>query len=85
LSDVRAGRYTLIESLSADLDRIAELVEKYDDLPLGTVDTSVIALVERLNITTVVLTGKFLDHPAPPSPMTFNSGLHHRIECRCRV
>jgi uncharacterized protein len=54
LSDVRAGRYTLIESLSADLERIAELVAKYDDLPLGTVDASVIALAERLNITTVV-------------------------------
>jgi predicted nucleic acid-binding protein len=54
LSDVRAGRYTLIESLSVDLDRVAELVEKYDDLPLGTVDASVVALAERLNITTVV-------------------------------
>lgn len=54
LSDVRAGRYTLIESLSADLERIAELLAKYDDLPLGTVDASVIALAERLNITTVV-------------------------------
>lgn len=54
LSDVRAGRYTLIESLSADLERIAELVAKYDDLPLGTVDASLIALAERLNITTVV-------------------------------
>ena len=54
LSDVQAGRYTLIESLSADLARIAQLVEKYDDLPLGTVDASVVALAERLNITTVV-------------------------------
>jgi predicted nucleic acid-binding protein len=33
---------------------VAELVEKYDDLPLGTVDAYVIALAERLNITTVV-------------------------------
>ncbi len=56
LSDVRTGRYTLIESLSADLERVAELVAKYDDLPLGTVDASVIALAERLNITTVVTT-----------------------------
>ena len=54
LSDVRAGQYTLIESLSADLARVTELVEKYDDLPLGTVDASVIALAERLNIATVV-------------------------------
>lgn len=54
LSDVRVGRYTLIESLSVDLERVAELVAKYDDLPLGTVDASVIALAERLNVTTVV-------------------------------
>jgi len=59
LSDVRAGRYTLIESLSVDLERVAELVAKYHDLPLGTVDASVIALAERLNITTVVT-------PRPP-------------------
>jgi hypothetical protein len=54
LSDMGAGRYTLIESLSADLERSAELVAKHDDLPLGTVDASVVALAERLNITTVV-------------------------------
>jgi predicted nucleic acid-binding protein len=54
LSDVRVGRYTLIESLSVDLERVAELVAKYDDLPLGTVDVSMIALAERLNVTTVV-------------------------------
>jgi hypothetical protein len=54
LRDVRAGHFTLIESLSADLDRVAELVAKYDDLPLGTVDASVIALAERLSISTVV-------------------------------
>jgi hypothetical protein len=51
---VRVGRYTLIESLSVDLERVAELVANYDDLPLGTVDASVIALAERLNVTTVV-------------------------------
>lgn len=49
----RAGRYTLIESLSVDLDRVAELVAKYDDLPLDTGDASVIALAEQLNIATV--------------------------------
>lgn len=53
LTDISTGRYTLIESLTADLDRVAELVAKYDNLPLGTVDASVIALAERLNITTV--------------------------------
>jgi uncharacterized protein len=37
----------------ADYGRMAELVEQYDDLPLGTSDASVVALAERLNITEV--------------------------------
>jgi predicted nucleic acid-binding protein len=53
LSDVRAGRYTVIESLSTDLERVAELVDTYDDLPLGTVDASVVALAERLRLGTI--------------------------------
>jgi uncharacterized protein len=53
LSDVRSGLFTLLESTSADLDRISELVETYADLPLGTVDASVIALAERLNLPAV--------------------------------
>jgi predicted nucleic acid-binding protein len=58
LADVRAGLFTLLESTSADLDRIAELVDTYADLPLGTVDASVIALAERLNLPAVAT----LDH-----------------------
>jgi predicted nucleic acid-binding protein len=54
LTDVRSGKFILIESLSADLDRVAQLVARYDNLPLGTVDASVIALAERLNIATIV-------------------------------
>ena len=38
----------------ADLGRIAELVEIYADLRLGTVDASVIATAERLGATTIV-------------------------------
>lgn len=49
LADARAGLFTLLETTSADLDRIADLVDTYADLPLGTVDASVIALAERLN------------------------------------
>ena len=37
----------------ADWLRIAELVARYRDLPLGTVDGSVIAAAERLGITRV--------------------------------
>lgn len=58
LADVRAGLFTLLETTSADLDRISELVATYADLPLGTVDASVIALAERLNLPAVAT----LDH-----------------------
>ena len=35
------------------MPRVAELVKQYGDFPLGTVDASVIALAERLNITSI--------------------------------
>jgi uncharacterized protein len=37
----------------ADLPRVAELVAIYRDLPLGTVDASVVAAAERLGTTTI--------------------------------
>lgn len=43
-----------IESPTPDWLRIAALVERYADFPLGTVDASVIALAERLNTPTVI-------------------------------
>jgi predicted nucleic acid-binding protein len=36
-----------------DLDRMADLIETYADLRLGTVDASVIAAAERLGATTI--------------------------------
>ena len=39
---------------SADLQRMAELVETYADFPLGGTDASVVALAERLDTGTVV-------------------------------
>jgi uncharacterized protein len=37
-----------------DLERMAELVSTYADLPLGAVDASVVALAERLGTTTLL-------------------------------
>lgn len=37
----------------ADWLRIAELVARYRDLPLGTVDASVVTTAERLGITEI--------------------------------
>ncbi len=58
LADVRAGRFWLVDDLEPDLDGIAELVERYADLPLGTVDASVVPLTERLELHEVAT----LDH-----------------------
>jgi uncharacterized protein len=38
---------------AGDWVRIAELVSEYRDLPLGTVDASVVAAAERLGITSL--------------------------------
>lgn len=53
LGDLASGALTSIEVEAADWLRIAELVAEYDDLPLGTVDASVVAAAERLNITAI--------------------------------
>lgn len=37
-----------------DLRRAADLVEQYADLPLGTVDATIVALAERLRLRTIV-------------------------------
>lgn len=36
-----------------DFGRIVELIEQYDDLPLGTTDASVVALAERLGVSEI--------------------------------
>lgn len=50
LDAVAAGDFEVVNLTSADFARMAELVRRYDDLPLGTTDASVIALAERLGI-----------------------------------
>jgi uncharacterized protein len=48
LGDLAAGELSLEPVAAEDLLRIAELVALYHDLPLGTVDASVVAAAERL-------------------------------------
>jgi predicted nucleic acid-binding protein len=50
LGDLAAGNFSLEPVQPGDLIRIAELVAQYHDLPLGTVDASVVATAERLQI-----------------------------------
>ncbi len=50
LGDLAAGAFTVEPVAAGDWLRIAELVARYRDLPLGTVDASVIAAAERLGL-----------------------------------
>jgi uncharacterized protein len=50
LGDLAAGNLITEPVAAADWMRIAELVVQYRDLPLGTVDASVVAAAERLGV-----------------------------------
>lgn len=53
LGDLASGAFSVEPVRAGDWLRIAELVATYRDLPLGTVDASVIAAAERLEVTDV--------------------------------
>jgi predicted nucleic acid-binding protein len=53
VGDLAAGTFTTEPVIAADWIRIAELVGKYHDLTLGTVDASVVATAERLWASTI--------------------------------
>lgn len=48
---VAAGEFTVEPVDDADIDRVAALMEKYEDLALGFVDGSIVAVAERLDAT----------------------------------
>ncbi len=53
LRSLADGDFACVDSTPADYRRMAELVEEYEDLPLGTTDAAVIALAERLRISEI--------------------------------
>jgi uncharacterized protein len=53
LGDQASGNFTTEPVLAAEWIRIAQLVWQYRNLPLGTVDASVVAVAERLRVDTV--------------------------------
>nr|WP_322779875.1 PIN domain-containing protein [Frankia sp. Cas4] len=48
LDALAADELRLVELQKSDLRRMADLVRRYDNLPLGAVDASVVAVAERL-------------------------------------
>ncbi len=53
LGDLAAGHFAVEPVAAPDWLRIAELVARYRDLPLGTADASVVAAAERLGAETI--------------------------------
>jgi uncharacterized protein len=58
LGDLASGNLIVEPVVASDWLRIAELVSRYRDLPLGTVDASVVAAGERLELSQLAT----LDH-----------------------
>jgi predicted nucleic acid-binding protein len=58
LGDIASGDLVLEPVHSRDLMRIAELVARYRELPLGTVDASVVAAAERLEVAEIATTDR---------------------------
>jgi predicted nucleic acid-binding protein len=53
LADLASGAFVTVPVEDDDWLRIAELVSRYRDLPLGTVDASIVAAAERLGATSI--------------------------------
>lgn len=53
IGDLANGAFTVEPVMASDWLRIAELVARYRNLPLGTVDASVVATAERLRVTEI--------------------------------
>jgi predicted nucleic acid-binding protein len=58
LAGVADGDFETEDLVPADYARMSELVEQYDDFPLGTTDASVIALAERLGVNEIGTTDR---------------------------
>ena len=52
------GELVLGNHVDEDFERMAQLVEQYDNFPLGGSDASVIAIAERRSITTILTTDR---------------------------
>ncbi|HEV8572124.1 MAG TPA: PIN domain-containing protein [Actinomycetota bacterium] len=53
LASLAAAELLVEHPTQRDMVRIAQLVWTYKDLPLGTVDASIVALAERLKVATI--------------------------------
>jgi predicted nucleic acid-binding protein len=67
LRSFSTGFLTVVDLTASDLERSADLVEQYSDLPLGATDACLVALAERLGIAEPSNSGSAaLQRRAPP-------------------
>lgn len=52
------GELVVANLVQDDFERMAQLVEQYEDFPLGGSDASIIAIAERRSITTILTTDR---------------------------
>jgi len=69
LGDLASGAYTL-DCGEDDFDRVAELVERYADLPLGFADACVVACAERSGGAVLTLDRRHFDVVAHEGTIT---------------
>ena len=50
---ITVGELAVVDPIAGDWDRSASLIETYETLGLGLVDASIVAVSERLNVTTL--------------------------------
>ncbi len=72
LGDLAAGNIIPEPVAPADWLRIAELVARYRDLPLGTVDASVVTAAERLGATEIATLDRRHFSVVRPADRTFD-------------
>lgn len=58
LRSIVNGTLRVVDLQTADYERMADLVDRYADFPLGTTDAAVVAVAERLGISEIAT----LDH-----------------------
>ena len=53
VASIAAGEFTVVDLTATDWGPCAELIARYVDLDLGLIDAAVVAVAERLSITTL--------------------------------
>ncbi|MFO7192883.1 PIN domain-containing protein [Thermocrispum sp.] len=77
LRSLADGQFVPVELVECDDRRMAELVLKYADLPLGGSDAAVIAVAERLRVTTVATIDNRGFHTVQPRHVPYFTLLPH--------